>query len=122
MSSRSWLTGAHCPARARWPRGSSCCTARRHSPLTLTLTLTRPLTLQVASRLELLQSPAPRERAFQLHPSDFELVDEPLSEEGGGCGFIPEELLERLLGGRGAPNPGPNTLTPQPYPYPYPYP
>ena len=55
---------------------------------------------KVASRLELLQSPAPRERAFQLQPALFELIDEPLSEEGGGCGFIPEALLERLLGGR----------------------
>lgn len=55
---------------------------------------------KVASRLELLQSPAPRDRAFhQLHPSGFELIDEPLTEEGGGCGFIPEDVLEALLGG-----------------------
>ena len=27
---------------------------------------------------------------FQLSPSLFELIAEPLTEEGGGCGFIPE--------------------------------
>lgn len=35
--------------------------------------------------------------AHALSPEQFELIDEPLTAESGGCGFIPEELLIELL-------------------------
>eukprot|EP00854_Cymbomonas_tetramitiformis_P021506 gene21506-25865_t len=62
---------------------------------------TLPSTRKVAARLELLMSPAPIKKIYQRRVADFELIPEPQpSEESGGCGFIPEDLLIELLGGR----------------------
>jgi hypothetical protein len=60
-----------------------------------------PNARKVASRLELLQSPG--KAYFELRPGEplrpemFERIDEPLTEESGGCGFIPSRMLEQLL-------------------------
>ena len=57
---------------------------------------------KVASRLELLQSPGEVHTELfgePLSPDLFELIDEPLTEESGGCGFISQSVLEQLLSG-----------------------
>ena len=62
-----------------------------------------PTARKVASRLELLQSPAPRDRAFQLPPERFELIAEPLSEAS-----LTLTLTLTLTSERGIPNPNSN--------------
>jgi hypothetical protein len=54
---------------------------------------------KIAARLELLLSSAPGSQAHDhLTIRDFELIPEPQpADESGGCGFIPEDMLEELL-------------------------
>lgn len=58
---------------------------------------------KLAVRLELLQSPSATHKALQLHACDFELIPEPAGfggdEMSDGCGFIPDAMLLRLVGG-----------------------
>ena len=60
-----------------------------------------PNSRKVVSRLELLQSPGEAHYELggaPLSPEMFTMIDEPLTEDSGGCGFIPEQVLELLQG------------------------
>lgn len=58
---------------------------------------------KLAARLELLQSPSATHKALQLRASDIELIPEPSGLDGDemsdGCGFIPDAMMLRLVGG-----------------------
>jgi hypothetical protein len=58
---------------------------------------------KLAVRLELLVSPSTTHKALRLGASDFEAIPEPAGfggdEMSDGCGFIPDRLLLRLVGG-----------------------
>jgi len=63
-----------------------------------------PSTLRkLVVRLELLTSPSASRKAPVLHAKDFELIPEPKGCDGedmsDGCGFIPDAMLLRLVGG-----------------------
>ncbi len=56
---------------------------------------------KTAARLELLTSSIKNEHVLtELTASDIELIPEPQpSVDGGGCGFIPKDMLVHLMGG-----------------------
>ena len=61
---------------------------------------------KAVARLELLTSPAAGDHIHELDPDDFEVIDEPLGQSGNekadGCGFVPQDMLDRLNLDQGA--------------------
>lgn len=60
---------------------------------------------KLASRLELLRSPSiPNRPPCTIHIDDIKIIDDVVNEHGDlmaeGCGFISDEMIEQLLGGK----------------------
>ena len=56
---------------------------------------------KVASRLELMHSPTTKDLVFRRDVIEFQMIAEPQqSDDSGGCGFIPDAMLVKMLGSR----------------------